>query len=114
MREAARSAVARLNAATGASFRPDSAKTLSLVSARMAEGYTAADLAAVVDRKAEGWLGTEMSRFLRPETLFGPKFEGYLNERPRGRPRGRPGEYGIEGDDPFRCPNPVVVGGGAT
>ena len=27
------------------------------------------------------WQGTEWEKFLRPETLFGTKFEGYLNAR---------------------------------
>ena len=26
-------------------------------------------------------IGTEMEKYLRPETLFGTKFEGYLNEK---------------------------------
>ena len=36
----------------------------------------------MIDVKASQWLNdSKMSNFLRPETLFGSKFEGYLNEK---------------------------------
>ena len=34
----------------------------------------------MIDIKSSQWLDTDMSKFLRPETLFSNKFEGYLNE----------------------------------
>ena len=34
----------------------------------------------MIEKKAKEWMGTEMEKYLRPETLFGPKFEGYLNQ----------------------------------
>lgn len=112
--EVAMAAVGRLNERAGTSFRPTSRRTVGLVSARLAEGFSEADFLRVVDHKARSWLGTDMARYLRPETLFGPKFEGYLNE-PEGRASPRPGEYGIEGDDPFAAPaGALVVGGGAS
>ncbi|HDJ2422605.1 TPA: conserved phage C-terminal domain-containing protein, partial [Staphylococcus aureus] len=27
------------------------------------------------------WLNTDSDKYLRPETLFGSKFEGYLNQK---------------------------------
>lgn len=72
--------VAYLNAAVGRSYKPTTPKTRSLVKARMREGFTVADFKTVIDKKAKAWLGTEFAQYLRPETLFGTKFEGYLNE----------------------------------
>jgi uncharacterized phage protein (TIGR02220 family) len=70
-----------LNQATGASFRPNSLKTRKCIMARLNEGFTAEDFATVIRVKCKQWLyDPSMKGFLRPETLFGPKFEGYLNE----------------------------------
>lgn len=40
------------------------------------------DFKRVIDWKSSEWAGTEMEKYLRPETLFGTKFEGYLNAAP--------------------------------
>lgn len=53
----------------------------SKINARFAEGATVEDFIIVIDTKAEEWIGTEAARYLRPETLFGTKFAGYLNQR---------------------------------
>ena len=37
------------------------------------------DFKAVIDYKVSEWKGTKMEDYLRPETLFGTKFESYLN-----------------------------------
>lgn len=72
-----------LNEKTGTSYRASSKKTQALVKARFAEGYNLDDFKKVIDNKAISWKGTEWEKYLRPETLFSPKFEGYLNEKPR-------------------------------
>ena len=47
----------------------------------MSEGYSIEDFITVNQKKVKQWLDDpEMSKFLRPETLYGNKFEGYLNE----------------------------------
>lgn len=70
-----------LNTAVSTSYKPSSKKTASLINARLNEGFTVDDFKAVIDTKASDWLGdSKMSRYLRPETLFGTKFEGYLQE----------------------------------
>ena len=38
------------------------------------------DFYRVIDIKSSQWLDNDMCKFLRPETLFSNKFEGYLNE----------------------------------
>lgn len=73
--------VAALNRAAGTAFRDTSKKTRSLIRARWAEGYRLEDFEAVVEEKAAQWSGdAKMRAYLRPETLFSPKFEGYREE----------------------------------
>ena len=35
----------------------------------------------VIDKQCEKWKGTEWEQYLRPATLFGAKFENYLNAK---------------------------------
>jgi len=72
-----------LNEKAGTGYRASSKKTQALVKARFAEGYNLDDFKKVIDNKAISWKGTEWEKYLRPETLFSPKFEGYLNEKPQ-------------------------------
>ena len=71
-----------LNSAIGSHYKTNVDKTRSFIRARLREGFTVEDFKTVIDKKARAWLGNrEMQKFLRPETLFGTKFEGYLNEQ---------------------------------
>lgn len=72
--------VSYLNEKAGTKYRASSAKTQKVIHARVAEGFTLEDFMAVIDKKTAEWMGTEWEKFLRPETLFGPKFESYLNQ----------------------------------
>lgn len=49
------------------------------ISARLKEGFSVEDCKTVIDKKCEDWMGTEYEQYLRPKTLFGNKFENYLN-----------------------------------
>lgn len=70
-----------LNLKTGKHYRVSSNKTKSLIKARFNEHYTLEDFKRVIDNKCREWLKNEkMNVFLRPETLFSNKFEGYLNQ----------------------------------
>ena len=51
------------------------------IRARLREGYTKDDFYTVIDKKAAEWIGTEQEKYLRPATLFGTKFESYLNQK---------------------------------
>lgn len=56
-------------------------KVRRLISARIREGATLEDFKSVIDKKCTQWLNDEkMNMYLRPETLFGTKFQGYLNQ----------------------------------
>ena len=70
-----------LNAKTGKRFKASSKATVRHIRARIAEGYELDDFRRVIDTKTAQWLNdSKMSAYLRPETLFGCKFESYLNE----------------------------------
>lgn len=70
-----------LNNRTGSKYKHTTKKTKELIKARFNEGFTLDDFKAVIDKKTVEWINDEkMNKFLRPETLFGTKFEGYLNQ----------------------------------
>lgn len=70
-----------LNKKTGSKYRSSGSKTKTLIKARVRDGFELKDFKQVIDIKTEQWLSDQkMNKFLRPETLFGTKFEGYLNE----------------------------------
>ena len=74
--------VSYLNEKTGKQYRVSTRNTKTSIHARIAEGFTVEDFKTVIDNKCADWLGDEkMEKYLRPETLFGPKFEDYLNSK---------------------------------
>ena len=52
----------------------------------MKEGYVIEDFKKVIDSKSKEWLNTDFEKYLRPATLFGTKFENYLNEANKKEP----------------------------
>lgn len=83
--------IQHLNERAGTNYRASSKATSRHIEARLNEGYTLQDFFAVIDKKVAEWKGGEMERYLRPETLFGTKFEGYLNARVTTARRGSNG-----------------------
>lgn len=69
-----------LNFKINSNYRTTSQKTKILISARLKEGFVLEDFKTVIDKKSDEWLNTDMAKYLRPETLFGTKFESYLNQ----------------------------------
>ena len=70
-----------LNLKLGTKYKPTSKKIREKIHVRMAEGFTVDDFLIVNSKKAASWKNDpKMSKYLRPETLYGNKFEGYLNE----------------------------------
>ncbi|MBK9471836.1 MAG: conserved phage C-terminal domain-containing protein [bacterium] len=74
--------VGLLNQRSGKRYRHGTEATKRHIRARWREGYRMPDFRAVIEAKCAEWSGSAMEKYLRPETLFGPKFEGYVNERP--------------------------------
>lgn len=71
-----------LNEKLGAKYKPNSAINKRLIDARAKEGYSLDDFKQVIDNKCANWAhDPKMSKYLRPQTLFGTKFESYLNEK---------------------------------
>ena len=76
------SIVSYLNEKAGTAFKHTTEKTKAAIKARMAEGFTVDDFKTVIDKKCAEWIGDpKMEKYIRPETLFGTKFEGYLNAK---------------------------------
>lgn len=74
-----------LNRKTNSHYRPTSKATRRLIKARYNEGFTDIDFKSVIDKKCAEWLQDgNMVQYLRPETLFGTKFEAYLNQPDTG------------------------------
>lgn len=70
-----------LNKETGKRYQARSAATKRLIKARWREGYRLDDFREVIRKKVAEWgKDPKMSQYLRPETLFGTKFESYLNQ----------------------------------
>jgi len=74
--------VGHLNDKTGSNFKSSSRKTRKLIKTRIEEGFKQQDFITVIDTMVTHWLNDEkMCVYLRPETLFSNKFEGYLNRK---------------------------------
>ena len=75
--------------------------------ARYAEGYKLEDFKRVIEVKVAEWMGnTKMEVYLRPTTLFGPRFKDYVKQKPLKIPRYRQMTKGqklgkTKGDDDF-------------
>ena len=73
--------VAYLNEKIDSNYKHTSSKTQDLIKARLNQKHTLEEFKIVIDKKSHEWLKDEkMCKFLRPETLFGTKFESYLNQ----------------------------------
>lgn len=71
--------ISHLNQRAGSAYRATTKATQAHIRARWNEGYRLEDFQAVVDDRVSRWRHKpDMAGYLRPETLFGPKFEGYL------------------------------------
>ena len=73
--------VTYLNEKCGTHYRCNTANTRKHITARFADGYTISDFMTVIDKKSAEWQGTKFELYLRPDTLFGSKFESYLNQQ---------------------------------
>lgn len=70
-----------LNEKTGKSFSPTTKSTKEHIHARLEDGFELSDFKKVIDLKVHDWKDDpDMCEYLRPSTLFGTKFESYLNK----------------------------------
>ena len=69
-----------LNEKTNSNYKATTKATTQKINARFKEGFSLEDFKTVIDKKTNEWKGTELEQYLRPDTLFGTKFESYLNQ----------------------------------
>jgi len=77
-----------LNEVSGRCYKKGIATTEKCIKSRIVEGFTKDDFERVIDFKVGEWKDDpEFSKFIRPQTLFGTKMEGYLQSakvKPKG------------------------------
>ncbi len=74
-----RQVIACLNSICGRKFDASKESSLKWARARIKDGFTLEEFSEVFKHKASEWKNdSKMHEFLRPETLLGNKFEGYL------------------------------------
>ena len=80
-KDAAVKIIEELNRVAGTQYKPNSLSTRKCIIARLNEGFNAENFVTVIRIKCGQWLhDPHMRPYLRPITLFGTKFESYLNE----------------------------------
>ncbi len=74
--------ISYLNSKLGTRYKPNATKNKQVINARLNEGYKLEDFKKAIDNKIADWgSDAKMSKYLRPETLFGTKMESYINEQ---------------------------------
>lgn len=78
-------------------FKVNTKNTIDIINKRLKEGFEVEDFKKVILKKSKQWKNTDYDKFLRPTTLFGDKFEGYLNENTSFKStKSNKGEYRYE------------------
>lgn len=72
--------IQNMNDICGTSYKHNQ-RTIKDLQKLLNDGYTSDDIVTVIRKKAAEWRGTEYEKYLRPQTLFGSKFESYLNQK---------------------------------
>lgn len=99
--------VEHLNQRAGTHYKATTANTRKLIKARLKEGFTVDEIKLVIDKKCAEWLNNPaMQGYLRPETLFGNKFEGYLNAKQTSQNNGTTTQYNTPARQPI---NPAAA-----
>lgn len=70
------------------SYKTDSKVAVKFITARQKEGYVFEDFEDVILSRRDEWYDDDqMKQYLRPETLFGSKFESYLQHARINKPK---------------------------
>ena len=80
IKEKVNSIINYLNLKADAMYKATNSKTINLVKNKLKDGFTVDDFKTVIDKKVKAWKGTLFEQYLTPFTLFGDKFEMYLNQ----------------------------------
>ena len=80
--ELIRDIIKDLNMVLGTTYKPSTPKNQELISARLNESFTLEDFKVVHRKMLKTWgANSDMVKYLRPITLYGTKFESYLNQK---------------------------------
>lgn len=85
MNQVYESIISYLNSKANTKYQFTTNSYRTFINARIKSGATLEDFFNVIDNKCNEWMGTDFEKFLRPETLFGNKFETYLNQKINNR-----------------------------
>src|SRR5699024_1888977 len=92
-----------LNEKTGRNYKHKAKINQRVIKARMNEGYTIEEFKTVIDKKTDEWNNdVKMKEFLRPETLFGTKFDRYLNQEIESNQNSRSEERRVGKESRYR------------
>jgi len=78
--------ISDLNEVFGKKYKDKTEETRKAIRRWWKQGFRLEDFKTVHRIKLKKWKGTEWEKYLRPSTLYGPKFEEYLNESPDREP----------------------------
>ncbi len=78
-----------LNRILGSDYKLKTLATRKVIRARLNDGFGLGDFEDVIKFKYLDWKDTPHAQYLRPETLFGNKFEGYLQASRRNGPESK-------------------------
>lgn len=84
-----------LNKKAGTHYKVTTANT-ELIKAKFAEGYKVDDFKQVINNQAFSWQNTPAWKYMRPSTLFGKKFDDYLNANNLAKHLGKRVETGTD------------------
>lgn len=76
-----------LNKCTNSNYRYNTESTNKLIRGKLNSGFTVQDFKMVINIKSSDWMNTDFEKYLRPSTLFGNKFEQYLNQKSTFKPQ---------------------------
>lgn len=72
--------ISYLNEVAGTNYKVDKVDTFKLVKRLFDDDYSLEDVKTVIDKKFNEWKDTKYIQYMRPSTLFGKKFDDYLNQ----------------------------------
>lgn len=73
--------ISYLNQCAGTDYKYNTKTSIDCINSRINDGFKIEDFKHVIEVKSSKWLNTSQQDYLRPQTLFGNKFESYLNEK---------------------------------
>lgn len=78
--------ISYLNSKTNKNFRISTAMNRSWITNWLRQNFTVENFKTVIENKVSDWIDDpKYNKYLRPETLFGDKFESYLNENRKNK-----------------------------